>query len=628
MMENLLKEASSDLRRIKREARLWKADPTGYVESRYDAICNYDFPVYAASALKISGKTAGKAFPLLLNRPQRRVWTMTLEDIIAGKPVRHLIVKSRQEGMSTFYLGLFYWLSSLRANRNSLIVSHDDPSTQNFNRRVQAIHADCEPSLRPPIHSMNRDVIHFGTSSAERRKGLGNGLDSRIAFMGAGTGEIARSYNFQNVLLSEFAMWEGMGIDVESQMQSLNQAVPDLAGTIIAIETTAKGSGMTSVMWNDKANGYRKIFLPWVADERYRLPSGVPLTNLEGADDRGGRPTRYGNEVEEAKLIIAALKEWYPADLHKGGDKWAQDEVNARLNWRRDMIDKKCLGDVGRFRQEYPTRVEHAFASKATYIFDYGSIETMVEFANVEALPVTHYSYIHDNEETDPNTKFKQTPYGDVMIWKHPTPQAQYVIGADPGMGIANSGDPSALVVLAVPDLEEVASYNQIVTPDRFAGLLNYIGMIYNTALIAVEDNERGGYAANLELASRYYYSRLYRRRDLYDKKEATKPGFNSTDKTKSAIVTLTQQAIRDREILFRTPALLEQLQAYMLQANGKMGGVGMHDDLVSAAMLAVFLSTKVHMYEPATKRAPKGSFDWHVQKQLERDSARGRRWR
>lgn len=610
-----LARASAYPARVEAEFAKWRDDPDKYIEQNYNKLAAYDFPVYAAANIKITNKN-GRSVGFALNRIQKKLWEWFLQDLAAGVPVRWFVIKSRQVGVSTWTLSLFYWLTSLRPNRNALIVTQDEASVTNFNSRFRSIHAECNPLLRSQTILDRRDAVHFGNKTTSRQAGAGVGLDSRAIFATAARGELGRSYNFHYVFLSEFCIWPELGIDVNSQMVALNQCVADLPGTIIILESTAKGENEATKMWHDKDNGYRKIFIPWVAHDEYRRPPKRPLGDLCDSDEASGYDTRYGNEKAEARLIRDALPVWYADEIAIGGEEWIEEEVQARLNWRRYCIDKKCNGDVQAFRREYPTIPSHAFSGKAKNCFDHHSLELMRKHVEEEGIRPERFNYVHDPESTDPNDKFTPNTYGSLHVYKQPEMGRVYVLAGDPGMGIPNSGDPSALVVLDVTDvLEEVASYNEIVTPDKFAEMAYYLGKIYNTALLGIEDNERGGFAANLILAKTLCYERLLYRFDAYDKKAASKPGFHTTDTNKSVNVAKLQQLIRDHEILFRTPALNDQLQHFIQLPDGTMGGSpGWNDDLVSAALIAVHLSAKVHIY-PQRQEPPPGSIGWQMKK-------------
>jgi hypothetical protein len=614
-----LAAAASDPARVDSEVKKWKKNPEKYIEKNYARIVEYDFPVFAGANIWITGKQ-GRRVNLLFNRVQRQLWKWFLEDLAAGRPVRWYIIKARQMGVSTFFLALYYWLTGLRPNRNTLIATHDESSVNTFNQRFRSMHHESHELLRSPTILDRRDAVVFGNKTTARQAGAGVGLNSRVIFATAGRDELGRSDNYHMVLLSEFAIWPDLGIDVAAQMGALNQTIPKLPGTIVIRESTAKGHNEAKRMWDDPEDGYRKIFIPWVAFDEYRRPRQRPLGDLCGTDEEGGRTTRFGNELEEARIIRDALEIWYTDEIAAGGEEWLEKEIESRLNWRRYTINEDCNGDIHTFRREYPTTPGHAFANRGRHVFDSNSLELMRLAVKEEAIKPLRFAYVHNPEVLDPNTKFQVDPYGSLRIYRTPEAGQAYVIGVDPAMGIPNSGDPSALVVLSVPDLEEVASFAEIVTPDRFGELVYYLGMIFNTALVGVENNERGGYAINLKLAREMHYPRLYYRFDPFDKKAASKPGYATTETNKSVNVAMLQQLIRDHEILFRTDEVIDQLQHYMLLENGDMGAAAdKHDDLVSAALIACHLSTKIHLYGAASPVAPKGSFSWWQQKHEQR---------
>jgi hypothetical protein len=618
--KEFLSLASADDSRLIPQVKAWRNDPEAFIRKNFAALQTYDFPLYAYGNIKIQTKKGGSA-PFKFNRVQKQLWSWFLEDMASGKPVRWYIIKARQMGVSTWVISLFYWLASQTANRNCLVVTQDETSANNFQGRIRGIYSNSHEYLKSPLVQDSKRIIHFGNKTRDRHKGSGPGLDSRLIFESAKSGELGRSYNFHAVLMSEFAIWPELAIDIEEQLTALNQTVDDSPGTIIIIESTAKGQNAATRMYEDKNNGYRKIFIPWVAFDEYRLPlkEGQELGNLCREDETNGKPTRYGNEVSEKRYIDSSLRLWYSKEVEKFGVEWLREETEARLNWRRNTIDTKCLGNVNKFRQEYPTIASHAFTSSSTQVFDAASIEAMRDHIAEEDLKPARYIYAHDSNVTDRNKKFQLSPFGQLRVYKRPEPGVHYVIAGDPGMGVENTGDPSALIVLKCPDLEEVACFNEIITPDKFAELANYLGLLYNNALLAIENNERGGYAANLALTKNLHYPRLYHRFDHFDKKSASKPGFVTSGSNKAVLVSEVQKAIRDREILLRTDALIEQLEHYMVKSDGTLGCPSpWHDDLVSALLIAVFLSTKVHLYAQTGTGIPKGTLAYFMQRHEE----------
>src|SRR5215510_1359313 len=198
-----IRMATPDPARVERELALFDADPEGYIARRFTELSEWDFPTWAAINVFIKTK-AGKRVRLFLNRIQRRMWEWLLEDLVARRPVRWFILKARQEGVSTFWLALFLWLTSLRENREALICAHKQDNTYDFNGRVRSMYTQLHPMLKPGYHTNRRDLVYFSSNTHERRRGASVGLESKLVFLTGNTDQIGRSYNFQAVLLSEF----------------------------------------------------------------------------------------------------------------------------------------------------------------------------------------------------------------------------------------------------------------------------------------------------------------------------------------------------------------------------------------------------------------------------------------
>ena len=635
---DVLKLATADPARVEREMRKYDKNPDEYIARRFTELSEWDFPTWCAINVWIKTKK-GQRVRFMLNRPQRRMWDWLLEDLAARRPVRWFVLKARQQGVSTFWIAFFLWLTSLRPNREALICAHKESSTYDFNNRLRAMYTQLHPALKPPLHTNKRDLVYFSTNTHERNRGAGLGLESKLVFSTAQTGELGRSYNFHAVLLSEFAIWPELKIDVKSQMGGLLQVMSEDAGTIMILESTAKSHNEATEWWTDPNNGYRKVFIPHCAFDEYRSKplKYDKLKELCTSDDE-----RYGNEVEEERLIREALPTWYPDEVAEGGDEWIAEELRARLHWRRRTIDTKCMGDLRVFRHEYPTCPEHALTTEAKNCFDPVSLGLMEAAVKAEGVPLVRAKLIQDEDEEHPNRKFYRADgYGKVHFYRYPDEFSQethsFVIGADTSMGLSAGADPSAAVVLAVePDggAEEVASFNGVIAPDEFAEILNWLGRFYTftlgeAALLGVENNEEGGAVVNHCLHKRWRYPRLYYPKDMFTgkAKRDTVPGFVTHAHNKSGLITFLAEDIRNHAILFRSPKLIEQLRSYQELPNGKYGpapGSKHKDDFVSAAMIARYMKTQVHKYMPPKAVIPKNSFLYEAQRIAKQRGYRG----
>jgi len=614
-----LRLATPDPARVERELALFDADPEAYIARRFTELAEWDFPVWAAINVFIKTKK-GQRVRLKLNRIQRRMWEWLLEDLVARRPVRWFILKARQEGVSTFWLAVFLWLTSLRPNREALICSLDEASTFDFNHRVRAMYTQLHPMLQPMTHTENRELVYFGTPTLKRKQGAGVGLESKLVFSTAQRGELGRSYNFHAVLLSEFAIWPEKRVDVQSQMGGLMQVMSDEAGTIIILESTAKGENEATKWWTEQDNGYRKVFIPWCAFDEYRTAQLKydKLKELSADPD-----SRYGNEIEVAQVVRETLPLWYPQEVEQDGDFWLDEEVRRRLHWRRRTIDTKCNGNLQTFNHEYPLTPADSFATGAKNLFDHESLEEMRAHVQAEGYTPIRCKLIQNDDEIHPNRKFHRADgYGKVYFYRLPgefqREHTSFVIGADTSMGMSADADPSAAVVLAVSadETEEVASFNAVIAPHDFAELLNWLGRLYDTALLGVEHNERGGAVVNDYLHKVWRYPLLYFPRDMFTGKTRrdTVPGVNVTADGKSKLVSDLAEEIVNHTILFRSVKLIDQLKTYQVLKNNKLGGApGTKDDFVSAAMIARFLKKHIHRFSPPRQEIPRGSFAWEA---------------
>lgn len=609
-------EAILDSERIKREYLTWEQEGDAYIDRRFTDLRDWDFPAWAAINIRITTKAGGRV-PLFLNRAQLKLTEIILEELTAGKPVRIIVVKDRQVGVSTDVLYFFYWLISLRANHNAIVITQDSESVFNFSSRIRASMDDANPLLTPMAKSERRDVIHFASPTGRnvRNQRYGAGQDSRMLFMTCKKPNIGRSYTCQYALLSEVAFYNEMKpkVSLKKLLSSLAHAIPSLPGTIVLMETTPNGLNEVAEIYGKALRGeneWRPVFISSIASDEYRavVPDGETL-ELCQSEEIGGLSTRWGNELAESRIIRQQLVDWYPERYKAGGDEWLGRETMARLNWRRRYIDGPCGGDKRVFRREFALTPAQGFESTGKNCFDLPSIELMRQFVEEESLPAKRFAYVHDPEDADPESKFKADSYGPLTIYEDPQRGSQYILVGDPAQGVKN-GDRSGLLLLACaeepPYLREVASYSEIITPDKFAELLYYLGTLYNTALLAPERNERGGFAVCLKLHKEMNYENLFFRSKNYGKAYDDQPGFVTEGSNKGVIVTGLDYRIREGDILLRSPALLSELEHYVELETGELGAEpGYSDDLAMCAMIGANVSLRIQHWRPRETPPP-----------------------
>lgn len=271
-----------------------------------------DFPHFAEKCLKIRTKS-GRIEPLLLNRAQWHVHRQLEAQRAATGKVRALLLKARQQGFSTYIAGRFYWQASHRRGTQVFILTHEQDATANLFGMVDRYHAHNHPLVRPSTGAANAKALYFDR------------LDSGYSVGTAGAKAVGRSKTIQLLHGSEVAFWR----NAPEHFAGVVQAVPDMPGTEIVLESTANGvGGEFHARWQQAEAGigdYIAIFVPWFWSDEYQRapPEGFVLDDEEAA---------------------------YAAAHGLGLEQMA---------WRRAKIAE--LKDPLLFRQEYPATAAEAF---------------------------------------------------------------------------------------------------------------------------------------------------------------------------------------------------------------------------------------------------------------------------
>jgi hypothetical protein len=271
-----------------------------------------DFPHYAAKCLRIRTK-AGNVEPLALNRSQLYLHGRLEAQKEATGKVRALVLKGRQQGISTYVGGRFYHRVSHSRGVRVFILTHEQDATNNLFGMVERYHQHCPALVKPSTGASNAKELSLDK------------LDSGYAVGTAGTKSVGRSQTVQLFHGSEVAFWP----NAAAHFAGVVQAIPDLPGTEVILESTANGvGGEFYERWQQAEAGigdYIAVFIPWFWQEEYR------------------RPVPDGFALDEEEQDYAAQ---YELSLEQ-------------MAWRRAKIAE--LKDPLLFKQEYPATAAEAF---------------------------------------------------------------------------------------------------------------------------------------------------------------------------------------------------------------------------------------------------------------------------
>lgn len=293
-----------------------------------------DFEYYAKKALKIKPKSKqdGALIPLVFNTAQKYLkWRLDKQMREIGR-VRAYVLKGRQQGCSTFIEGDYFHITSMNYGIKTFIQTHSKKATANLYGMAHRYLNNLPDDIRPHVSTSNTTELVFDE------------LDSGYAVSTAGSKETGRSDTIDLLHGSEVAFWNS-SLD---HTTGLLQAVPDVPGTKIVLESTANGMGGYFHKGYTTAeaglNGdYIAVFIPWYWQEEYRksVPEGFELTDAE-------------REYRE-------LYDTYPLFNEDGECTIIKKKIDdEQFMWMRGKI-AEFEGDISKFNQEYPPTAEKAF---------------------------------------------------------------------------------------------------------------------------------------------------------------------------------------------------------------------------------------------------------------------------
>lgn len=287
---------------------------------------------FGAECLRIRTK-AGQIVPFVMNAAQRQAHDRIEEQRAEKGWVRALILKGRQQGMSTYIGARYYHKSSMNRGVNVYILSHEQNTSDALFKIVDRYQRN--NPLAPHVGASNVKELEFDR------------LESSYAVATAGAKEGGRGRTISLFHGSEVAFW----MNAPGHFAASVQAVPLEPGTEVLLESTSAGpSGEFYERWQDAEAGkgdYICIFIPWFVSPEYarQPPPGFELS--KEADDG------EFSEVEYAQLHDLSL---------------------AQMCWRRNKIVE--LRSLETFKREYPSSPDEAWTAT-------GTMEPYIKPANV-----------------------------------------------------------------------------------------------------------------------------------------------------------------------------------------------------------------------------------------------------
>jgi hypothetical protein len=542
-----------------------------------------DLDTWMATRLKIVDKKAD-LIPFVPNKVQMGVmWQMSRQQE-AGVPVRLLILKARQTGVSTLIEGIIFSLCANQANRFGEVVAHLDDSATVLFEMSRRFETHLPPAERKPLERSSRKEIAWAAPHG-----------SRMSVHTAGAARLdeesrtGRSKTIHYLHASEVPYWS----DQSATLTALLQCVPYEPGTIVCLEFTANGAGgeayerwQKAYQWQKDhpgdVSGYIPVFISWLSAPEYALYLDDP-EDLRPLDQEEERLQRLGATLEN-------------------------------LKWRRQILRDQFNGDEDKFRQEYPATPDEAF--------------------QVSGRPAIPACILRHHEKTvrapEKYLVLERGPSGEVRardataeaetawhVWADPEPGEDYIVAGDcPEGRVSDSSDPRSEpdfatgMVLRRRDLATVATFRAHIEPDYLGEQLCMMGERYNHAWASPEINAAG--MAALAIFTRRSYARLYRRKPGADSlvtDEIALLGWKTTANNRDLLIdTYIAYARPDpigewrERIQVLDVRILDEERTFVRKVTGKREHqAGACDDL----LFALFIALQLHLDCPRV-REPK----------------------
>lgn len=564
-------------------AGLSNKDPSAISDDEFAQLCHDDPLFFLEACCKIVDKQTRKLVPFRLNREQMDVfrWFWAVWSGAAGQtkgPVRFIILKARQMGISTMFEGLGYWMASTRSNTKGLVISHQRESSAHIFEMAErfSIHdTRHERQLMPSIRRSSRTELAFGAAHVTHRAN-DPGLGSSLAIACAESRNAGHSWTGSFFHGSEVARWKHPDI-----LTGVLNALTESEETVGVLESTAHGaSGVFYEIWQDAVAGkneWKAMFLPWKDRPEYQLK----LTPKQVSEFV---PTK------DEELLIQAYG------------------LNAnQLAWRRQKIASPAMKEEGRdpvdvFREQFPLTPEEAFIhTSGRQFFDMKvadvwekKIRARENEGNVPK--IGHLLMLKKPGPHKPDKlEFIPDGFGPVTIWFPPEPGEDYVIGADVGAG-TKDGDFSVAYVLHRKTEKCCARIRARLDPDIFRDELIKLAWHYNQAFLAPEANNIGVTVAR-GCAREYPRVAYYIRLDEfgYGEPDPERPGWYTTVANRKDLFWSLRAAIRDGEMVIYCKDFWREAKDFIvpedsmgrLKESAPRARLKKHDDCVMALAIA-----------------------------------------
>ncbi|MEM7827792.1 MAG: hypothetical protein QW561_00475 [Candidatus Aenigmatarchaeota archaeon] len=496
--------------------------------------------------------------------PSQRIFNrLWLETEDKGEFLWFLVLKSRQEGISSYSEARLFHATVTHMNTNSVILADTKARSEYIYQMCRTMYDYLPPELRPATRYSTRHEIIFDTKD-------GKGLKSAIYVATALDQFVGQAMTIFNLHVSEASSFPYLS-DV---FAIIIPSIPQTKESIVIVESTARGAGQEfHNEWLIAKSGrsiFKPIFIPWFIMPDYTLENH-PEYELFRPMSPDGTPS-YTKKERELKKIA---KKEFDVDLTDG-----------QIAWMRFMIEKTYRGDEDSFLENFPATDSEAFVVAGNTAF---SKKILKEMYLQRKPPKRKAEAVYEKGEYNIRSTIVTRDEGRLWIWHEPEAGKIYRIGVDPSGGVGR--DYCAMEVIDEIDRKQVAEFQGYIDPIETAYYAIAVAQYYNNAKLAIEIN----YGLGTQVEARRYYWNFYRHKylDRITDKPTEKIGWLSTYPFKKELIQYGQHVIQNRVYKIYSERLLSELLTFIQRPGLELASAapGTHDDLVMSFLIAIYTS-------------------------------------
>lgn len=567
----------------------------------------HDFPFWAASLVYIKPKgEGGEDILFRLNRAQRKLVSRFEAKRLKGKPIRLILVKTRQWGGSTVTQIYMSWLQLIhKEGLNSLIVGHlKDTSTEvkdMFDRMINEYPVELLYEMGEAYNENEAKLVGVGKTGNIFRCPQRN---FKIKLGSAEKPNSARGGDYNLVHCTEVGLWqETKGKKPEDIVRSACSGVRRIPYTMIVYESTANGTGnffhREYLAAKAGTSQFESLFVSWFEIEWNILPF---VSEKERIDFALWLYNNRNNETVSSSREEPGRYLWY---------LWTLGATLEGINWY--VAERSDKNDHAEMASECPSDDEEAFTFSGRHVFNKEDIKQFRPACRPPKIIGEIYGRGEEGEDALKKIRIRKEENGKFWVWQDVEKDGddeevrdRYLVVVDVCKGHTERADYSVICVfdrLNMIDGDKpviVAQWYGHIDMDLLAWKAAQVAAYYNNALLVIEsntletNNTKGDAEYILNLVRDVYGDMLYARKQSAEdirEKVPLKYGFHTNVATKPVIINNLKTMVREHLYIERDSRCLDEYETYIENEKGVLEAMeGHHDDLLMTRAIGLYI--------------------------------------